>query len=295
MKKRLLLLCVSCCMAAMSHAQSEGAATMLADSPTWQYFMGWWKAGDNGEYTCDSYNKFYTDGTVEKGGKTYHKLYIDVAHLDGSGTVRRIGYSDDDVQAGYLFGMREEAGRVYVDEQEYNDFLRGTGLGNADYVPYERTDGGELVLYDFTMAKGDRFRSVEGYPDVWVTEARDTCTDDNVSRRMLTLSNGTVIVEGIGCVYSAGMLPAYLNPAANAYPDYGTLFAGLSDFRTGEAAVFSMNMEAMAGYNGTASVAAPDATGSRRDGAVYSIDGRRLPDVPQRGIYIQNGKKIMAR
>lgn len=52
-------------------------------------------------------------------------------------------------------------------------------------------------------------------------------------------------------------------------------------------AVFSLKLDGgLTGINGVEVSAGADAP-------VYDLQGRRLPQVPEKGIYIQNGKKIM--
>lgn len=307
MRTKLLFVAALLCGCCGVRAQS---VSMLSNAPRWIYFMGTGAHHDLNSgfrYCCDSDNIFYTDGTEVIGGKTYQRLCISVLHLDGGSmrSPRKTGYSDDDIYDGeFLVGLREEGGRVYVNEAEYMDFLRGTGrkgtLGNPDYVPYERTDDGELVLYDFTMKAGDKFRSVEGYPDVWVAEVKDTLLDDNVTRRMQVLSNGMVVIEGIGCIYSAGMLPAYLNPKPAGADDMGTdisLFAVLTRFSTEQQVVFSKDFEDYEGFFVTGIVPAATLQGGtdKDDGRapLYDLTGRRVVN-PQPGhLYIRSSKKVV--
>ena len=114
-----------------------------------------------------------------------------------------------------------ENGRVYVDKQEYiaameKEYLDvleeqkrdlnplGT-VGDKDYLPYRQTDDGELILYDFNMLPGDKYPSVEGHDDISVARVETMVTRDGVSRRLLTLSNGYRLLEGVGSLNSPGM------------------------------------------------------------------------------------------
>ena len=112
--------------------------------------------------------------------------------------------------------IREEGGKVFVMKNEYLELLGGysswKNVGDASYLPYEETEEGELVLYDYNMQPGDSFPHVDGYEDIVVTQCGDTITQDGIPRRIITLSNGCEIIEGIGCTNSTGGLLFYLNP-----------------------------------------------------------------------------------
>ena len=85
-------------------------------------------------------------------------------------------------------------------------------LGDKNYIPYKDTGDGELVLYDFNMQPGDIYPYRFGHSIVFVTNVSRVTTLDGVSRRLLTLSNGYELMEGLGCLNSPGMLFCYLNP-----------------------------------------------------------------------------------
>lgn len=185
-----------------------------------------------------------TDGTLENGGKTYHKVYrkSDADQSLSAISVTLGGLSD----GAYILGLREEGGRVLVNYDEYISYLKridyehteayykqmaeqygwdiklkeGTTWdtdnwvegGDVNYIPYPLTDDGEMVLYDFTMQVGDKFLSVAGHDDIGVVQVDTITTSGNVERRKLTLSNGLVLIEGIGCINSPSRLFTYLNP-----------------------------------------------------------------------------------
>lgn len=298
MRTRVLSLVTLLCLCCSVRAQG---VSMLENTPGWYYFIGIWNLDSPGSFMHDSSHEFYIDGIEEIDGKTYQRLYISVHHLDGGNSMMRSpGYSWDDMDNEYLVGMREESGRVYVNEAEYMDFLRGTGrkgtLGNPDYVPYERTDDGEFVLYDFTMKEGDKFRSVEGYPDVWVAEVKDTVLEDGVTRKMQTLSNGLVLIEGIGCVYSSGMMPAYLNPKPTD-DEYANVFAGLTGFSSNGTLIYSKGRDEqwpfyLAGIEPTV-MPRKDINIHNGHESIYDLTGRRVLN-PQPGhLYIQSSKKTI--
>ena len=126
-----------------------------------------------------------------------HKFNVQEAEYDGS------------------LGVRREGGRVYVDKEEYLAHLsRGfdfsqPSFGTPDYLPYPETYDGELILYDYNKEVGEKY-AVSVDEDI-IVEAKDNVTlSDNTEHRRLTLSNGLVLIEGIGCINSDGLLFDYL-------------------------------------------------------------------------------------
>ena len=125
-----------------------------------------------------------------------------------------------------FLAIRYDNGRILTNRQDYMNYLANkysddceyhrnkyrVSFGDASYVPYHQTDDGEIILYDFNMEVGDGYLHVEGYDDVYVTETDSVALTDGKHKR-LTLNNGLVLIEGIGCINSPGMLFDYLNPS----------------------------------------------------------------------------------
>lgn len=177
---------------------------------------------------------YYLSDSVVVNSHTYRKL-VDGYPLEfmGGETHYDSNYPLSDVSARtrssvsntmYVY-IREENGRVYVEKESYLHYLAETDstgsagffnteikYGDASYLPYEETADGELVIYDFTMQQGDKFKSVPGHEDVWVKETGTVTTADGKERKRLVMSNGLEIVEGIGCICSKGPFFAWLNP-----------------------------------------------------------------------------------
>ncbi len=191
--------------------------------------------------------------------------------------------------------IREDQGKVYVMKDEYLELLGGYSswkhVGDATYMPYEETEEGELVLYDYNMQPGDRFPHVDGHEDIVVTQCGDTITDDGESRRTFLLSNGCEIIEGIGCVNSTGGLLFYLNPQKSSIV-WGHL---MYVFDVDESEVNNHYeykhyylLEYIQNILGMASPTIVQTT----IGRMYDLNGRQVTNAPP-GIYIQNGKKYV--
>ncbi len=320
-KKVSIMLLFLCCLT----TAGANDPYVLNDKTGWSYFVGcicnatlgdendeeWVKwMEENGLspntalFIYHAYCIYKINGVVEKNGKTYHKVYVDVIHLDGGGEIHKIGPGHcNDVYDGKMPAVRKEGGRIYVDEEDYMEFLKSYDWNfpsyDAEYMPYERTDDGELILYDFTMKVGDTFRHVDGYDDVSVIAVTDTCLADGTTRKLQTLSNGLQILEGVGCLNSKGMLFLYLNykrtEAEKYYEESSnyTLFTGLEYFGDGDYGEIYSQTEydiAATGIN--------EAVKYRRqpvDDVVYDLGGRRMTGALKPGVYIRGGKKVVIR
>lgn len=157
--------------------------------------------------------------SVTIGDKVYQKISIRRCVYDGSSAVRRKARGAYESPMDYLEDtltllVRDEGGRVYALLSSYleltdnkNPYLPN---GRSDYIPYPMVGDDELLLYDFNVGVGEKYLC----DDFTVEEVRSITTSDGVERRQLTLDNGLVLVEGIGCLNSQGMLFNYLNPKA---------------------------------------------------------------------------------
>ena len=230
-----------------------------------------------------AYDDFYECvGTKTINGHEYSLLFCERGHKDSYIISNNSNSTNNSVDP--VLCIREEDGCVYVIKDEYLSVLNGNNflhweVGDTNYCPYKENDDGELLLYDFTMDVGDSFMSVNGHNDIYVDAVDLILLSNGESRRRLTLNNGCVIVEGVGCINSPGMLLCYLNPKVP--DDIGFLLgctAGYTqDFRL-YLDVKDMNDISTDGF-----------------GSIYDLSGRPLNQLPERGIYIQNGKKYIVR
>ncbi len=186
----------------------------------YSYLDRWTMKGDS-IYGSGSFYLFQSIGTIEFEGKEYSLIEIEGEVIP---TVKQRRVSGQYIPDNFL-AIRYDNGRILTNRQDYMNYLANkysddseehryryrVSFGDAAYVPYHQTDDGEIILYDFNMKVGDRYRHVDGYDDVYVTETGNvTLTDGN--HKKLTLNNGLVLIEGIGCINSPGMLFDYLNP-----------------------------------------------------------------------------------
>lgn len=231
------------------------------------------------------------DDVYAYNGKEYQLLNIHRIYLDSRKLTNR-GYGSDPMAKIYI---RVADGRVYVDKEEYLHFLSLYELwrweGDTSYLPYAETADGELILYDINMKIGDRYPSVPGHEDVIVTNVSDFTLMDGKPRRMLTLSNGYKIIAGIGCINSPGLFLFYLNPN----PDYTLYYReyklqGAAWYEDGSVEPVELYREDQSYTMDVRDIGVyPETT------ATFDLQGRRLTQKPTKGMYIQDGKKMVVK
>ena len=197
--------------------------------------------------------------------------------------------------------MRESNGRLLVRLDEYIWFMqesRGRDMSDFyDKCQYEVTDEGEMVLYDFNMQVGDKFRSVEGKEDIVVTKTATytkSTSEGRVTRNLIYLSNGSYLLDQIG--YAGDV-----NSQSTGYRLTGDYFDYLN---TG-----SQNLNLWIAQEGTKCLygngggkydpdimgirsVSEDNTGSQK---IHDLSGREISSPSSSGIYIRAGKKYAAR
>lgn len=259
------------------------------------------------EYT--EYFFFSPDSQIELDGKTYNYLwhYPIAFPMESRLRTEEVMHGDGMKARRYhSIGIRREDGRTYANREDFlyyqnyryvHDFMSAWMFSFADssYQPYHLTeDSSEVILYDYTMEVGDSYRHLDGYDDI-VVVAKDTVAYlDGIARRRLTLSNGFVLVEGMGCLNSNGMLIDYLNPAAEFRGNY-TFLMTCTD-RSEEIVIYDYEQAGLHVADiGTLGISDHPATaaGKTESGPCYDLQGRRVNGPSRRGLYIRDGRKVM--
>lgn len=315
MRKFLKNIAVTCLMAvfggnSVSHAHLPEYSPSYR--PWWVYntFEKWEVVNDTICGEGAQWNFYFLTGfTVSLNGKEYIPFVSEpqqyhTAKSFGAAPSRTRGSSFTPVLAQgehYTIGIRRESGKVYANYDEYRHYLNYMhtheppynfllSFGNPDYFPYRVTDEGEVILYDYTMQEGDVYARVEGYEDILVSAVGEVTIGDGTPRRRLELSNGLVLIEGLGCINSTGMLLDYLNPSKNRKEYVSYLewycekdFELINDFASG--------IKVKDTY--TSGIAASEIDSPSTSGNAFDLQGRRIPEgmKPQRGVYIREGKK----
>lgn len=220
---------------------------------------------------------YATIGEVEHNGRTYQKVY--------ECTTSRNAGTDADTRYKYLFAMRHEDGRVLADAESY----RATFAGASD--DYPTNDEGEYILYDYNVQAGESYLGTEKT----VIEAGDTILADGQAHRLLVLSSGHQLIEGIGCVNVHGTPFDYLGQKIGAAEGFD--FSLLENYYDAEGHRIYVNTREKAYQtivNGVESVSTTVA--HIADDAVYDLQGRRMDAHHlQKGVYIQHGRKFVVK
>ena len=224
-------------------------------------------------------------------------------------SLRMLGYRyiemsrySEDVPTFKTILAREEGGRLLVKKTDYMALLAKDSywsrVGDASYIPYRETEDGELVLYDFTMEPGDSFQHVDGHDDIGVDSVGTLTTLDGLQRRLIYLSNGCQVAEGMGCLNSAGGLLFYLNPLNSSYnKGFMSLIAparGMVGYYQKEIYIRTPQEERDAILAGIAPIVKSEQT-TVTNTPLYDLQGRRLSQKPERGVYIEGGRKVVIK
>jgi hypothetical protein len=260
------------------------AVEMLSDSPAWSYAVVSLKTSQS----TDCYVFQVRDdmrSPYSMNGKTYHALYRVVEQYFYKEHQPYLVFSDP-------IGIRESEGRIYVN---YDDFKRELDF-QKEYlflegdIPYEVTPEGEILLYDFSLQKGDEYPTAAGSNMVYVDKVEEIVTEDGLTRKLFTLSNGLQIVEGIGCINSAGSLLYYLY-------SFGLLFnigednkILLNRYSKGGKQIYTPDNLSTAGIDN-----GPTLENAITSFPLFDLQGRRITSKPTKGVYINGGKKWVAK
>lgn len=278
-------------------------------------FDQWYETGDTifgkKNYELRWYFTLSDDYPITINGKTYMRIgHWPFAYNRPSGT-QRAKYEERPEwrkkRDYFSIVLRREGGRVYTNREDYLYYQRvhlfldlyGSNdgslfsFGNPDYLPYHLTaDSTELILYDYNMEVGDSYRHVDGYEDISVVKKDVVAYNDGLSRRRLTLSNGLILVEGIGCINSNGMLIDYLNPELQ----YEGNYTYLKRCTNGHQNVYDYESAGLHIVEWDASGISQTLDGQKTaTKGMSDLQGRRLTGQPRRGLYIRDGRKYLAR
>lgn len=218
-------------------------------------------------------------------GKEYNKVYYE-------NKTKTDNYS-------ILLHMRREGKKILVRYDEYKSLQAVLGRDMTDFdklCRYEVTADGDMILYDFGMQVGDKFRHVEGLEDIYVTERRkctwnynSTCNHEITA---IFLSNHVTLLEGVGYERFNIVGPFSKTPDffdyLNEHPNKKTQ---LEFAIVGEERIYDLIFD-----GGGSSVESITFNKSQMPFDIFDLQGRRVKSQPtQKGIYIQNGRKVLVK
>ena len=205
---------MACVLAALTMSAQENSNDVTETRSDEMYCDGmmWVFRGSYNVVSCK------LEGSKVVNGKTYGLLHVHSDLYGARGTEASVSNPYNST-----IGIRYEDGRLYVNKEDYLELFTPEyiwrTIGDGNNLPYETTEDGELVLYDFSKNVGDTYCQLADGTTLTVTKTGVMKTEDGVTRRLLTLSNGLELIEGIGCTNSRGLMLFWLN-ISPSYHDY---------------------------------------------------------------------------
>lgn len=278
----LLVFLTGVCVKTMAQGQEPIPPFYLDENDHYVYYTG-----------MDAGKQFMTEliytlkETEDIGGHQYYKVYDRISFMGTKQT--------------YTIHMREERGRLLVMLDEYIRFMlesRGRDMTTFyDQCQYEVTEDGEMVLYDFNMQVGDKFQSVEGKPDIFVTKVSKYIkftSEGQVIRNQIYLSNGAYLLDYVG------LISRETSGEEGVFQASGDFFDYLNDGKWDLSMLIAQHGEKCL-YGSSGGEYDPEKMGvnSVREDAsktqeVFDLSGRKVIN-PSSGLYIRDGKKIFVK
>ena len=262
----IAVLALFCLPMVAKSENKENPASIFAPGLIWNHNESGVRMADDGarEFSDNLYGYHFDGSTMEKDGKIYH------FYMNGN---------NDTVAA-----IREEGKKVFL-------------TSKPQYK-------GEILLYDFGAKVNDVFLTA-GCPnehDPWMdlTEVRviraDTINVHGISRRRLFLSESYsdeaiyCVVEGIGMKTGMFHLPQ-CGPITSSifYSDYSIV-----NVTDGDGNVIFDHSDFYLPESGVEEVAMPE-NGLLKDTRKYDLFGRQIENPARGTIYIQAGRKFVAK
>ena len=255
----------------------------------WEYYVD--EEGDGGYFY-----RFHIGPAGPERRNDMYRYMVKGVRSDHSAYTPWKGYKNlpADEDAEFLLYIYEYRHKVYVAYDEYKAYLQKVGydVSRLDAeLPYEQTDDGLVVLYDFDKPVGAKVSTaLDDNPLVseqhFIDEEYDGVKEN---RDWQVLDDGTIVFSGIGYVGGGsrgGMLLDYLMPGENKPKSHLEFYAQLLDQGYAYDHHHEHTITAIKDIK-------RDAHEKRYN--LFDLQGRSLKSAPQRGVYIRNGKKVVVR
>lgn len=251
---------IAICLVLVSLASAQDYRPMLKDGRTWNSYS------TNGYYEGKMVESICGDSIID--GEKWYKLYLTMREWNTDTIVGKPGLE------GFL---REQDRQVF----------------------YLNRYGYKQLLYDFNLNTGDTWYEISGSHETEriIVSGTDTITSEGFTYRRFNLNailwmnaeeplyhyNNGYWTEGIGC--SKGLLKTtgWFNPGG---------VTKLISCYDGDICIFKADA---IDDSGTVSIDKPIQLGAVKLGVIHDLQGCRLTGKPTKGIYIQNGKKVVVK
>ena len=159
------------------------------------------------------------------------------------------------------------------------------------FADFEDKDWWESSDFDTrAIEKGDRYPFLAG--DVTIADVTEY-----QGRKVQRLSNGLIIIEGIGCINSVGTFIVYQNTPIDIELQYARVSPrkSASEHPQLVAALASHN-QGLSYWDFKALTEVVNVKYEEPAYVIYTLSGRRIPSLPtQKGIYIKDGRKVLIK
>ncbi len=193
----------------------------------------------------------------------------------------------------FQLSVREENGRVYALKEQYLRLLerlypQDLHPNITSFYVAEAEDEAEVLLYDFTLKVGDLYPCIG---EVKVEEVTQEETADGVKRKVLKLSNGVEVMEGVGCLNSIGGFIIYQNMEGliETFESGNTIYARLVKCGLNGSDTYRYLENTTAIHY----LPIPPSSNSPASNSLSDLSGRPLSAPPAKGVFIQGSKKVV--
>ena len=217
----------------------------------------WWYNYEPGQWLGLPQDfRLFIQGDTIVGGRTWKKLYHD--HTPGA-------------VPEYAKALRKEEGRVY----ELTD------------------DGGSRLLLDFTLTRGNGYDADGSYKEVIATDT--LISGDHAHYRLIlqAFEDGlptklTSWIRSVGSDYGIDADGAWSRQDIMAHENATILYGSPYLF----IGCLKANGQLLYGKRPSTPTSVTARTTTAHPATFFDLQGRRLPQQPQRGVYIKNGRKV---
>lgn len=264
-----------------------GYAKWLDDNPHWSYYEWHYHLNDNA-YNITFFHMYLGD-QVQIAGKTYYELLEE--------TQRESIATKLEEEHGVIGYVREEDGKILAPISSFKEEL-------ATEFEYLVVDD-EYIIYDPQWDK-DCIVSASYY-NTMVTDVEQFMLLNGSETKLLTLTTGEKIIDGIGCINKLGGFLYYLS--RYNYAPGGPINWCLNVFVRNEVVEYKApNFTGVPALQETdyttykpdpyfgelveTGIISPTYVSQSSYNTYFDISGRRTFNRPKNGIYIKNGKKM---
>lgn len=312
MKRIYILIASVISLIAISVPASAYEPTVREDR-VWEYYSEYFSSVTM--EVNQAWASFKFDGTADVNGKTYHK-WVKFEEVRKKGLINpdngHINFttSPKDTTKLTFALIREEGGKIWICLEK----MPGTSMFPEEYKVICNSDSVESavitegLLYDFSVNKGDSLTwvgsgigalpssSIEPYK--YLSEVSDVIVETGSieingakckTYKFEMYGVNRPFIQGVGMTRALLSYPSINEPIHSSSYDYSLSLNGVYDGAGNR--IFGEWKNPMPGEGGISSVSVTDESDSRK----YDLTGREIKEPAPGTVYIQGGRKLIAR